>query len=194
MCVDLPGQPYRIVLDRQTTSDGAKIETYTYALGKVTTKARNGEHTSVRGFTYPLGQTVSDPNAKIGSHEHSLHFMPSLYGVASTMNEYGSHRLVVLPGPQFWDMPVKRTNNPPRCYHAASCTPLYCVDCLGLKLTDLKHDACWRDLTKTRQQVGRSTRPEWLLPVPRSAVWHQQAVVRPSNALVERISGGNSAW
>jgi len=194
MCLDLPGQPYRIVLDRQTMSDGASIETYTYALGKVTTKARNGEHTSSHGFTYPIGQTVYDANAQIGSHSRSLHFMPSLYGAASNMNEYGSCRLVVLPGPQFWDMPIKNGSNPPRCYHAASCTPLFCVDCLGLKLQDLKHDACWRDLTKTRQQAVRSTRPEWVLPVQRSAVWHQQAVVRPSNALVERISGGISAW
>jgi hypothetical protein len=179
MCESFPGRPYRIVLDRQLTSDGASIETYTYALGKVTTKPKHSEHTSLHGFTYPIGRTVYDPNAQIGSHSHSLHFLPSLYGAASNMSEYGSHRVVVLPGPQFWDMPVKNGYSPPRCWHAASCTPLFCVDCLGLTLADLKHDACWRDLTTSRRHsaVPTASPAGVVLPVPRSAVWHREEVV-----------------
>jgi len=135
MCAQIPRQPYRIVLDRRRAENGSSIETVTYALGKVTTKRTNSEHQSLHGFVYPIGRTVPDPNAQFGSHTNSLHFLPNLHG-ARNWSAYGSHRLVVLPAPQFWDMPVKRRYNPPRCYHAAGCTPLFCVDCLGLTLAD----------------------------------------------------------
>jgi hypothetical protein len=180
MCAQIPGQPYRIVLDRRLAENGSSIETVTYALGKVTTKRTNSEHQSLHGFVYSIGRTVPDPNAQFGSHTNSLHFLPNLHG-ARNWSSYGSHRLVVLPAPQFWDMPVKRSYNPPRCYHAAGCTPLFCVDCLGLTLADLKHDACWRDLTTSRHHsaVPTASPAGVVLPVPRSAVWHREEVVSP---------------
>jgi hypothetical protein len=80
MCAQIPGQPYRIVLDRRLAENGSSIETVTYALGKVTTKRTNSEHQSLHGFAYPIGRTVPDPNAQFGSHTYSLHFLPNLQG------------------------------------------------------------------------------------------------------------------
>jgi hypothetical protein len=65
MCIKVSGQPCRLVLTRYRARNGKIIEVYTYAFGKVT-NLRNGKHKSMRNFTYPIGQTVHDPNAKVG--------------------------------------------------------------------------------------------------------------------------------
>jgi hypothetical protein len=173
MCIEKLGRPYRIVLERRVASADTIIETYAYALGKVTTKSRSGEHLSTHGFTYPIAQTVYDQNAIVGNHFHSLHFLPNLTG-ARSLNEYGSHRLVVLPSPLLWESPFEFGETRPRCWHSAGCTPLFCIDCLGLKMQDLKNDECWRDLTKPRRHAS----DDLVLPVSRYAFWHSQSVVR----------------
>jgi hypothetical protein len=137
MCVDIPGQPYRIVLGRQRARNGSLIETYTYGLGKAVCKTRNGEHTSPNNFTWPIGRTVYDPNAVIGSHTRSLHFFPSLEPV-NALNSYDSHWLVVLPAPHLWDTPIEGSFHLPRCWHSSGASTLFCVACFGYKPDDLK--------------------------------------------------------
>jgi hypothetical protein len=56
MCRHFRGEPYRIVLDRATNSDGSALETFTYALGKVTGITRSGEHITSNNFIYPVGR------------------------------------------------------------------------------------------------------------------------------------------
>jgi hypothetical protein len=69
-------QPYRIVLDRYRAENGAFFETQTLALAKVTGITRDGDHISLNKFVYPIGQTVYDRNASVGSHTNSLLFLP----------------------------------------------------------------------------------------------------------------------
>jgi hypothetical protein len=112
MCEKVAGQPNELILERYRTKNGTWIETYIYPLGKVT-HLRGNDHTSSRGFAYPLGQTVHDPNAKVGNHSTALHFIAN--PVTDKLDAYGSHVLVVLPAPQIWDPPVENGKQPARC-------------------------------------------------------------------------------
>jgi hypothetical protein len=92
MCDQIYGQPYRIVLERERTERGDIIETFTYALGKLT-NFRSDMHVSRKFFTYPIGKRVSDPNAILGNHTHSLHFLPNVE-CDPGRNGYGSHEAI----------------------------------------------------------------------------------------------------
>jgi hypothetical protein len=194
MCVYVPGNPYRIVLDQYRDQTGNIIETFTYAVGKVTRKPKHSEHISTYGFTYPIGRTVFDPNAQQPrpgqpfSHDLCLHFFQTLNGTG-ILNHYGSHRLIVLPAPQVWGYPAFNGTPSPRCVHSVGCTPLFCLDCFGLQLKDLKNPDFWRDMTKPRIHSS----DDFVLPVPRNNVWHRQVQVNPSHT-PQYALGGKSVW
>jgi hypothetical protein len=179
MCRHFSGAPYRIVLDRRhDTRNGMVDETFAYALGKVSSITRSGDHITSNKFIYPVGQYVHDNNAICGSHDRCLHFIPSL-DCAEELSSYGSHRLLVLPSPQLWDEPADYNHwweYQPRCWHADGCTTLCCIDCRGLTLDDLQNDDCWRDLTKPRRHHALPAEPNdgSVLPVHRSYVWHKE--------------------
>jgi hypothetical protein len=180
MCAEIPGQPYRIVLGRQRARNGNLIETYTYGLGKVVGKTRSGEHTSSNNFTWPIGRTVYDSNAVIGSHTRSLHFFPSLEPI-NALNSYDSHWLIVLPAPHLWDTPIEGSFHLPRCWHSSGASTLFCGACFGYQPDDLKNPEFWQDLTKPRMRsyLPPATNDDIVLAIPRSAVWHRQEVVSP---------------
>jgi hypothetical protein len=157
------------------SSNGTPIEIYTFALGKVTSKTKHGEHTSSRDFTYPIGKTVPDPNAKEGSHTFGLHLIPIL-DCADQLSSYGSHRLAVLPGPQLWEPPVENGEQPNRCWHSSGATTLFCLDSAGFTIADLKNPDFWQSLTKPRSRKQASS-DEFVLRLPRTAVWHKEREV-----------------
>jgi hypothetical protein len=177
MCFAVVGQPYRLVLERHRSEDGTPIEIYTFALGKVTSKQKNGEHKSSQGFTYPIGQTATDPKAQVGSHAFGLHLVPTL-DCADQLSSYGSHRLAVLPGPKLWDPPFENTEQQTKCWHSGSVTTLFCLDCSGFTLDDLKNPDFWQSLTKPPKRSSRrksAKTDEFVLHLPRASVWHNQA-------------------
>jgi hypothetical protein len=174
MCEKVNGQPIELILDRYQTKNGTWIETYTFSLGKVTSLT-NGEHKSGRGFAYPVGQTVSDPNAMVGNHSTALHFIAN--PVTDKLESYGSHPLVVLPAPQLWDPPVENGKQPSRCWHSNGCSILFCITCAGLKPDDLTNPDFWQDITKPRKRTAtRKTtkKDEFVLRLPRNSVWHKE--------------------
>jgi hypothetical protein len=172
--------PIRIVINRQSAQNGSLIETQTLALAKVTGITRSGDHISSRKFVYPIGQTVHDPNATVGSHARSLHFLPAVE-YAPDYSSYGSCIVIVVPGPQLWDLPVASGDQPAHCLHSTMCTPLFCLTCQRLTLDDLKDDAFWRDLPLARKQYGVSAAKnrQQMLAIPRENVWHEQVHVYP---------------
>jgi hypothetical protein len=190
MCVEIPGQPYRIVLDRQHARNGSMIETYTYALGKITSRTRSGDHTSNNNFTWQIGRTVHDSNAVIGDHNRCLHFFPNLEP-ANALNSYTSHRLVALPAPHLWDDPIERSFRLPRCWHSSGASTLFCVDCFGYHPDDLKNPAFWQDLMKPRMQsyLPPATNDDIVLAIPRSAYWHRQVQVSTNKSTQYALSG-----
>jgi hypothetical protein len=187
MCMEVAGQPQRLVLAQQKKRNGTLIETFTVVLGKVT-QLRKGEHKSLRGFTYPLGQTVHDPNVKIGDHNYCLHLIAD--PASDQLQEYGSHRLVVLPAPQLWDPPGVRGAQPEkRCWHSSGATILFCRDCAGLKPEDLTNPDFWQSLYKPRRRTRtRQTAKtdDFVLRLPRNAVWHQDRDVSPAQLAASR--------
>ena len=172
--------PIRIVLQRQRAPNGALVETQTLALAKVTGITRDGDHISYNNFVYPIGQTVYDPYATVGSHTNCLHFLPSVE-CAPDYNDLGGHVVIVVPGPHLWDLPEASGEPPAQCWHSDSCTPLFCASCHNLTSDDLKNDLFWRDLTIPRRRYGLSPARNsgYALPVPRNNVWHQQVQVNP---------------
>jgi hypothetical protein len=185
--------PIRIVIHRQSAQNGALVETQTLALAKVTGKTRAGEHISSHKFVYPIGQTVYDPNARVGDHANSLHFLPAVE-YAPDYSSYGSCIVIVVPGPHLWDLPVASGEQPAHCLHSNSCTPLFCLTCQGLTLDDLKHDAFWRDLPLAHRRSGVSavSNRHAVLPVSRNNVWHEQVHVYP-HQLPQYAYRGNAA-
>jgi hypothetical protein len=178
MCIQVPGQPFRLVLKRSYAENGTLMEIYTYVLGKVT-ELRNGEHKSLRDFSYPLWQTVHDPNAEAGSHAKGLHLIAN--PASDQLNEYGSHPLAVLPVPQLWDPPIAKGEQPLRCWHSSGVTPLVCLTCDGLTEGDLKNPTFWHEVTKPRRRMALRRRQgnsdDFVLRLPRSAVWHKEREV-----------------
>jgi hypothetical protein len=176
MCNAFEKQPYEVILEEILSSAGIWVKTYTYGLGKMS-HFRNGEHYSSRGFLYPMRKPVYDPNAKEGDHQHALHLTPDVE-TASQLNSYGSHPLVVLPGPALWDDPGKPVP-PGRCWHAASVLPLFCATCDRLTMEDLKNPAFWQELTNPRQR-RRAVAPadDFVdLRIPRNGIWHREEKV-----------------
>ena len=184
MCLRVPGQPKRLILERHHTRDGTLVETYTFALGKVT-EFRTGEHRSQRGFTYPIGQTVFDSNARVGDHENGLHFIAD-HANARLMDSFGSHRLAVLPAPQLWDLPVESGEQPRRrCWHSSGATTLFCIDCLGLKLEELNNPEFWDSQIINLRQHSTSRKTinaDVVLSLLRNLLWLKQRKVAPQIA------------
>jgi hypothetical protein len=169
MCHSDTTKPYVIPLQVTQTESGITVMDYSLLLGKVTTK-RDGEHWSSMGFKYPVGRTVFDSKACVGSHEHGLHFAAS--PKSTGFSTYGSHRLAVLPAPALWD-PIKKGVNVPRCWHSAGATALFCLDCSGYTLSVLNDPDFWEDL-----QPRKGTRGLKFTDLLASkAVWHRQVKV-----------------
>jgi hypothetical protein len=184
MCHFDPEQPYRLELERRRQRDGATIATYTFPLGKVTS-FRNREHYSSHGFLWPIGQTVHDPNAKQGAHGSCLHFTAS---GASAFNpgfrSYGSHPLVVVPGPQLWDDPLGNAGLKNRCWHSAGGVVLFCAACLNLKPEDLKNPEFWQEITNPQRRRHAASTPDdfFDLRIPRNDIWHREEKVAQKTA------------
>jgi hypothetical protein len=177
MCHIDSARPYQLVLERRTKRDGSTIFTYTFPLGKVTT-LRNRVHYSSNSFRWPIGKTVHDPNAKPGQHGPCLHFTASgASAFASGFSSYGSHPLVVLPGPQLWDDPLGKAGLQNRCWHSASGSILFCTTCLGLKPQDLNNPAFWQEITNPRGRTAAAAADFVALRIPRDQVWHRQMTV-----------------
>jgi hypothetical protein len=179
MCHFDPEQPYKLELAARRQPDGIAVATYTFPLGKVTSY-RNGEHYSYRGFLWPIGQTVHDPNAKQGAHDQCLHFTASgASAFAPGFSSYGSHPLVVLPAPQLWDDPVGNAGLKNRCWHSSGGAVLFCAACLGLKPEDLKNPELWQEITNPRhRRRAVAAADDFIdLRIPRTAVWHREEKV-----------------
>jgi hypothetical protein len=170
MCVKDASFPFIVPVTMNTTSTGIKVLTVSLLMGKVTT-LRNGEHISSWGLRYPIRQTIHDTKAQIGSHNYGLHFAATPACTIGLPDEFGSHRLAVLPSPQVWD-PIteaaqKKEASPPRCWHSDACTPLFCMDCWNLKIEDLNNPDFWQafktccaksddfDITMSVEQIWR---------------------------------------
>jgi hypothetical protein len=166
MCYKDSNRPFIIPLEIGITAQGRQLVTVTLLLGKVTTK-RNGEHVSSRGLLYPIHQTIHDTNAKAGDHANALYFAASPESAFALHDNYGSHVLAVIPGPQVWD-PLSEKQNPARCWHSDSCTPILCMDCAGLKAEDLNSPDFWRAFQKGCEQGN-----DFVLRLPRDEVWHR---------------------
>jgi hypothetical protein len=179
MCHIDAEQPYQLELERRTKRDGSTIITYTFPLGKVTT-LRNRQHYSGNSFRWPIGKTVHDPNAKQGVHGPSLHFTASgASAFAPGFSSYGSHPLVVLPGPQLWDDPLGKAGLQNRCWHSSQGVILFCAACLNLKPEDLRNPAFWQEITMPQQRRRIAAAPAGFfdLRIPRDKVWHRQMTV-----------------
>jgi hypothetical protein len=183
MCEYDPAKPYQLELARRTKRDGSTILTYTFPLGKVTS-LRNKNHFSGSGFLWPIGKTVRDPNARPGMHGPCLHFTASAASAfAPGFSSYGSHPLVVLPGPQLWDDPFGHAGLSNRCWHSASGVVLLCAGCLNLKPKDLKNPAFWQEILKPRHRrhAASSDADYFDLRIPRTAIWHwEEQVAAPA--------------
>jgi hypothetical protein len=118
---------------------------------------------------YPLLATIHDPKAIPGSHDYALHFAATPGCAIGLPDEFGSHRLAVLPGPRVWDaLQEGKLNN--RCWHADSCTPLFCLDCWQLRPEDLTNPEFRRAVTQLWvRRTGRRMVTE--------QIWQRQIVV-----------------
>jgi hypothetical protein len=173
MCYKSKDLPFLIPLELFNTSHDTQLLTISMLLGKVTTK-RNGEHISSRGMLYPIRQTIHDPKAKEGRHDFALHFAPTPECAIALPDSFGSHRLAVLPSPQIWD-PLTEEQDSSRCWHSDGCTPLFCMDCWGLKPADLNNPDFWHAFKKSCELSNDS-----VLSIPRDQVWHRQIEVSPN--------------
>jgi hypothetical protein len=143
MCVDTSTDPFILPLTETTTQSGLTVWMESLLLGKVTTLRRGGEHISFRGLRYPLLQPVHDTKAIVGRHDYALHFAPTPECTLGLPDEYGSHRIAVLPSPQLWD-PYTADIRKPRCWHSDGCHPLFCLDCWHMSPDDLYNPDFWQ--------------------------------------------------
>ena len=171
MCFPDASFPFIIPLAENTTRTGTHLVTVSLLLGKVTTLRRNGEHISFRGLRYPIGQPIHDTQAIPGSHDFALHFAATPACSIGLPDEFGSHRLAVLPGPRVWE-PFTKQEQVGRCWHSDSCTTLFCMDCSKLKPEDLTNPDFWR-VFKT--SYGRND--DFLRTLPLDQLWHRQLAV-----------------
>ena len=168
MCFEDPSVPWLMPGAVTTTSTGTKLLTVSLLLGKVTT-IRHGEHISFRGLRYPLHQTIHDTKARPGSHDYALHFAATPACAIGLPDEFGSHRLAVLPSPRIWaPFTTAHANN--RCWHADGCTPLFCLDCWNLAAEDLTNPDFWQSFQQdSARRTGRRIVPE--------QIWQRQLVL-----------------
>src|SRR5918999_4913075 len=172
MCEEVSGKPRKVIIYRCRTRDGKFYEVNTHVMGKVT-NLRNGEHKSGRGFTYPIGQTITDPNAQVGNHSYGLHLIGD--PASNELDSYGSHRLAVLPAPEVWDPLVETDEQQKRCYHSSGVSTLFCVDCDHLKAEELNNPQFWQSLfvprrrSCTRRRAAKSN--DLVIRLPQSSVW-----------------------
>jgi hypothetical protein len=171
MCFQDASAPVIIPVAMEKIRTGAQLLTVSLLLGKVTTVRRNGEHISFRGLRYPIGQTIRDTKAKIGDHDFALHFATTPACTIGLPDEFGSHRLAVLPGPRVWD-PITKKDQKGRCWHSDSCTPVVCLDCWKLKPEELTNPDFWRAF---KMCSGRND--SFLRTLPLDQIWHRQIVL-----------------
>jgi hypothetical protein len=162
MCVKLTDIPYALPLEEHYSWNNRRFLTYSLLLTKVT-ELRNHVH-QTRGFSYHMRHMVYDPNARIGDHQHALHFGSSPESAQSELISYGSHRLAVLPAPKVWD-PVHMDRLQYRCWHSYGAAVLFCYDCEGVEL-DVVRDPVFRDDLKLS--------PEYFSKGFIQSVWHKQ--------------------
>jgi hypothetical protein len=163
MCEYLADKPYALPLAERYTWFHKRVLTYSLLLTKVTV-LRNNIHQSGLGFTYPLGHMVYDPNAIIGDHTRALHFGSSPESAQTQLNEYGSHRLAVLPAPKVWD-PVNPLRLHYRCWHSYGAAVLFCYDCGGYELNIVTNPDFRDDLKLS---------PKYFSKGFIHSVWHKQ--------------------
>jgi hypothetical protein len=171
MCFQDASAPVIIPVAMEKTRTGTQLLTVSFLLGKVTTLRRNGEHISFRGMRYPIGQTIHDTKAIFGSHDFALHFAATPACTIGLPDEFGSHRLAVLPGPRVWD-PMTKKEQAGRCWHSDSCTPVVCLECSKLNPEDLTNPDFWR---ACNTYYGRTD--AFLRPISLDQIWHRQIVV-----------------
>jgi hypothetical protein len=163
MYVYLPEPPYALPLEEHYTWNNTRKLTYSLLLTKVTV-LRNHIHQTRNGFTYPVRQSVYDPNAIVGDHKRALHFGSSPDSAKSLLNSYGSHRLVVIPALKVWD-PVHQDCLHYRCWHSYGAAVLFCYDCEGYELEVVTNPAFWSDLKLSPGHFSK----EFI-----NSVWHKQ--------------------
>jgi hypothetical protein len=165
MCEPITESPYAVPVAAYATGKNTRVLLYSLLLTKVT-ELRRGVHLSWKGFAYPLRRMVTDPNAKVGSHDFSLHFGTTPESANSQLGSYGSHRLAVLPTAPVWK-PVHRTGLQQRCWHAPGCVVLECYDCLGLEPAAARDPAFWAALTDGQDSFPQDwLNAVWRIPVP----------------------------
>jgi hypothetical protein len=185
MCFPDDSFPFILPVAVTATRSGTKHLTVSLLLGKVTT-LRHGEHISFRGLRYPLRQPVHDTMAIPGSHDYALHFAATPACTIGLPDEFGSHRLAVLPSPQLWDPFTEQEENS-RCWHSDSCIPLFCMDCWQLQPTDLNNPDFWRAFQKRREHADGS-----LLRIPLEQIWHRQLAVVPTREQTREEENSNA--
>jgi hypothetical protein len=166
MCERLPEAPYALPLGEHRTWYGVLKIIYSLLLTKVTV-LHNHVHQTRNGFTYPIRHMVYDPYAIVGNHQHALHFGSSPDSAKSRLNEYGSHRLAVLPAPKVWD-PVHQDQLHYRCWHSYGALVLFCYDCDRYDLNVVTNPAFWKDLNLS---------PEYFSKELIHSVWHKQKML-----------------
>ena len=73
MCEPITESPYAVPVAAHATGNNTRVLIYSLLLTKVT-ELRHGVHLSWKGFAYPIGRIVTDPNARVGDHSYSLNF------------------------------------------------------------------------------------------------------------------------
>jgi hypothetical protein len=170
MCFEDDTSPFVLPLTETTTQSGLTLRTETLLLGKVTTLRRGGEHISFKGLRYPLLQPVHDTKAIIGHHTFALHFAPTPACAIGLPDEYGSHRLAVLPS-RVWDLYTNEIRKP-RCWHSDGCIPLFCMDCWNLTPAALQNPDFWQCFKTYCAKNG-----DVLRTLSRDQIWQRQLVV-----------------
>jgi hypothetical protein len=168
LCVKFEEIPYALPLELEYTRNNLLILTFSLLLGKVT-ELRRRVHVSSRGFEYPIGRMVYDPNARLNDHDRGLHFASSPKSAHRLKGDYGSHILAVLSSRHLWKS-VEKVGMVNRCWHSAGGRALCCITCSGIKLDVLTNPDFWKEL---RLNPGESPNS---LGIPLGEVWHRTKV------------------
>jgi hypothetical protein len=170
MCVETTMRPFILPLVETTTRTGETLRTESLLLGKVTT-LRNREHISFKGLLYPLLQPVHDTKAIVGDHQKALHFAATPECTIGLPDEFGSHKVAVLPSRQVW-APYTNEIKKPRCWHADGCIPLFCLSCWNLTPDDLQNPDFWQCFKTYCAKNG-----DFLRTLSLDQIWQRQIVV-----------------
>jgi hypothetical protein len=171
MCYEDDTSPFVLPLTETRTQSGLTVWMDSLLLGKVTTVRRGGEHISFRGLRYPLLQPVHDTKAIVGDHQHALHFAPTPECTLGLPDEYGSHKVAVLPSRQVWD-PYTDEIKKKRCWHADGCVPLFCQTCWNLTPDDLYNPDFWHAFKLYCAKNG-----DFLRTLSLEKIWQRQRVL-----------------